>query len=121
MSDEVRIRYVGPHREVEVEAHDGSAHFVEQGEVKEFSPDVAASLLEQPANWRPASQKISDEADERAVELGVNVNEVEGTGSKGAIKVSDVEKAAAEAAAALDDAGEEPDPPAEDSGEDEEE
>lgn len=53
MSDQVKLRYVGPFQEVEVAAHDGSIHIVTQGEVKEFPAEVAKSLLEQPDNWEP--------------------------------------------------------------------
>lgn len=66
MSGQVKLRYVGPHDEVEVAAHDGSIHIVRKGDpAKEFPAAVAKSLLDQPDNWQPEKAPIQTSKKEK--------------------------------------------------------
>lgn len=53
MSKTVKIKYVGPHRAVELERPDGSFAEVEHGETLETDEGHAERLLEQESNWQP--------------------------------------------------------------------
>lgn len=104
MSEKVKLRYVGPHLEVELSGPDGSWHVVAHGDEKEFPAEVAESLLEQAENWRLAEQKVSPAAAKLAEDEGVNVNDAVGSGADGAVTVDDVRELIAER-----DAGDESD------------
>lgn len=105
-----KLRYVGPHAEVEVEGPDGTIYIVEREDVHEFPAALAESLKEQPANWRPLDVKVSAKAAELAEAEGVNVNDLSGSGAGGSITVDDVRAAIAEReSAGEDEVSEDPD------------
>jgi hypothetical protein len=56
----MRIKYVGPHDEVEVPALN---LVVANGQVVEVKTADAESLLEQPSNWQRVEPKAAKEAD----------------------------------------------------------
>jgi pyruvate/2-oxoglutarate dehydrogenase complex dihydrolipoamide acyltransferase (E2) component len=102
----MKVTYVGPYEGVDVALPDGSAIYAERDKPIDLRPELAKGLLIQEDIWvdPTASKDQKPPAPSKAVqkaaeELGVNLDLVEGTGSKGAIKVDDV-KAAAEAAEA---------------------
>lgn len=54
----VRLRYIGPHREVAVPTDRTRAIIVERGAVADFPAELAEGLFAQPANWeRPDAPK----------------------------------------------------------------
>lgn len=65
----IRVRYIGPHDEVEVPLGDGTAVTVQRNHQAEVPAEIAGNskhgLLEQEANWEkvePAARATRDEA-----------------------------------------------------------
>lgn len=50
----VKLTYIGAHDGVDVDLGDGRIATVMNGETEEFPEEIAASLLEQEAQWRRA-------------------------------------------------------------------
>jgi pyruvate dehydrogenase E2 component (dihydrolipoamide acetyltransferase) len=111
----MKLVYDGPYEGVDVPLPDGSAIYAERGKTIDLRPEIAKGLLLQEDIWTDPLATTEGKApapskrvQELAQELGVNLDGVEGTGSKGAIKVDDVRAVAAAAEAAQTGAGEEP-------------
>jgi pyruvate/2-oxoglutarate dehydrogenase complex dihydrolipoamide acyltransferase (E2) component len=113
----MKVIYVGPYKGVEVALPSGGAVYVERGAEVELYDEVAESLLQQEDIWADptasAKQKPpapSKRVQEVAAELGVDLDQIEGTGSKSAITVGDVKAAAATIEAAKTGADEQQEP-----------
>lgn len=91
------VIYDGPFPEVEVtDPASGRRYVAVRGNKVEVADDLAKSLCEQDT-WRPASKKATPKAAQKAVEEGVDIQKVRGSGKDGAVTASDVaEKAAKE-------------------------
>lgn len=117
----MKVMYVGPYEGVEVALPSGGAVYAERDVELELYDEVAESLLQQEDIWADptASTKQkpptpSKRAQEVAAELGVDLDKVEGTGSKGAITVSDVKAAAAASQSVPTGSEEQQEPPSSD-------
>jgi len=97
MSEKVKLRYVGPHREVELRAPDGSWHVAVRNGEKEFPVEIAEQLLEQADNWRLAEQNVTSAAAKLAEENEIDLTDAVGSGADGAVTVDDVRELIADA------------------------
>ena len=107
----MKLIYTGPYEGVDVPLPSGDAVYAERNKEVEIPDDLAEGLLVQEDIWAdpnakeaPAAPPAPEKATrELAAELGVDLEEVEGSGKDGRIVQKDVKaaaKAAEEAAAA---------------------
>ena len=90
-----QVKYTEGPDAVDVKVGDDDFVHVERGEAAEFPAAIAKQLVDQ--GWEPASgtqPKVSDAAAAKAAELGVDIDQVEGSGANGNVTVKDVEAAA---------------------------